>query len=324
MFRFKALAFSFGVLFGALAATAASAQSDFPSRPIQLITPSKPGGDIDLNARLLAKHIGKHLSQPMVVVNVDGAGGNVASQKVTSSPPDGHTIMILHTTLFTGRLAGALKFTLDDFEVIGLPTYSDTLLWVTRKGAGFTTMPELTKAVLAAPDTVKYAATVGAPSHIQAIAYEQATGGDFKKIDTGTGSDKIVALLNGQVDVLTTNYSLVKDYVTNGDLIMLGNLGRERSKLLPDVPTFGEGGVNLGPDFNMFYVLLAPKGTPQDVLEKLGGAVKATVEDPEAKQEFEKNYFTVHYRDGAEGRAYIDEREPAFMALKDIVAADKF
>ncbi|MBX3530692.1 MAG: tripartite tricarboxylate transporter substrate binding protein [Rhizobiaceae bacterium] len=310
-------------LAGVLAATATFAQG-FPSKPIQLVVPAKPGGDTDLNSRLLAKHIGKHLSQPLVVVNTDGGGGNLAAQKVAASPADGHTILMLNTVLFTGRVVGTLQLGLDDFEVVGIPTYSDTLLWVTRKDAPFKTLEEMNKAVLAAPDTVKYAATVGAPSHIQAIAYEEAIGGDLKKIDTGSGSDKIVAVLSGQVDVLTTNYSLVKDYIASGEMNVLGNLGRERSKLIPDVPTFAEQGVKLGPDFNMFYVLLAPKGTPADVLATLSDALSATVEDPEVKAEFEKSFFTVNYRDSAAAKAYLEEREPEFMAMKDVVAADKF
>ncbi|WP_018431371.1 tripartite tricarboxylate transporter substrate binding protein [Hoeflea sp. 108] len=320
----KTLGSGLVILAGFLAASAASAQSSFPSKPIQLVVPAKPGGDTDLNSRLLAKHIGKHLSQPLVVVNTDGGGGNMAAQKVAASPADGHTILMLNTVLFTGRAVGTLQLGLDDFEVIGIPSYSDTLLWVTRKDAPFKTLPELSKAVLAAPDTVKYAATVGAPSHLQAIAYEEAIAGDLKKIDTGSGSDKIVAVLSGQVDVLTTNYSLVKDYITTGEMVVLGNLGRERSPFIPDVPTFAEGGVKLGPDFNMFYVLLAPKGTPQEVIAVLSDAVKKTVEDPEVKKEFEKSYFTVNYRDSAAAKTYLREREPEFMAMKDLIAADKF
>lgn len=319
----KTLGGALAVFAGVLAAGAAGAQS-FPSKPIQLVVPAKPGGDTDLNSRLLAKHIGKHLSQPLVVVNTDGGGGNLAAQKVAASPADGHTILMLNTVLFTGRVVGTLQLGLDDFEVIGIPSYSDTLLWVTRKEAPFKTLEEMNKAVLAAPDTVKYAATVGAPSHIQAIAYEEAIGGDLKKIDTGSGSDKIVAVLSGQVDVLTTNYSLVKDYIASGEMNVLGNLGRERSAFIPDVPTFAEQGVKLGPDFNMFYVLLAPKGTPADVLATLSDALKATVDDPEVKAEFEKSYFTVNYRDSAAAKAYLEEREPEFMAMKEIVAADKF
>jgi tripartite-type tricarboxylate transporter receptor subunit TctC len=320
----KTLGSAFIAVAGALAATAAGAQQAFPSKPIQLVVPAKPGGDTDLNSRLLAKHIGKHLSQPLVVVNTDGGGGNLAAQKVAASPADGHTILMLNTVLFTGRVVGTLQLGLDDFEVVGIPTYSDTLLWVTRKEAPFKTLEEMNKAVLAAPDTVKYAATVGAPSHIQAIAYEEAIGGDLKKIDTGSGSDKIVAVLSGQVDVLTTNFSLVRDYIASGEMNVLGNLGRERSSFIPDVPTFAEQGVKLGPDFNMFYVLLAPKGTPADVIAALSDAIKATVDDPEVKAEFEKSYFTVNYRDSAAAKAYLQEREPEFMAMKDIVAADKF
>lgn len=309
---------------GLLAPGLLSAETDFPRKPIQLIVPSKPGGDTDLNARILAKHAGEAFSQPVVVVNTDGGGGNVAAHKLADSAPDGYTILMLNTVLLTGRALGTLDLGLDDFEVIGIPLYSDTLIWVTRKDAGYTNMAELDAAVKANPDTVRFAATVGAPSHLQAIAYEEATGGDLKKIDTGSGSDKIVAVLSGQVDVLTTNYALVKDYVTRGDMVMLGNMGRERSRFLPDLPGFTESGVELGPDFNMFYVLLAPKGTPEDVLAKLAEGFAKIVADEAAAKDFEASFMTVNWRDGDAARAWIAEREPAYMALQDAVKADRF
>lgn len=304
--------------------SALAAQTDFPTKPIQLIVPSKPGGDTDLNARILAKHAAAAFSQPVVVVNTDGGGGNVAAHKLADSAPDGHTILMLNTVLLTGRALGTLDLGLDDFEVIGIPLYSDTLIWVSRKDAGFANMEELGAAVLANPDTVKFAATVGAPSHLQAIAYEEATGGDLKKIDTGSGSDKIVAVLSGQVDVLTTNYALVKDYVTNGDMVILGNMGRERSAFLPDTASFGESGVNLGPDFNMFYVLLAPKGTPEDVLNALGEGFQKIATNEDAVKDLTASFLTINWRDGPAARAWIAEREPAYMALQDAIKADKF
>ena len=319
----KTLALTLALVTGLVGAGQALAQ-DFPSKPIQLIVPFKPGGDVDLNARITAKHLVNHLGQPVVVVNTDGGGGNIAAHKLLDSPADGHTLLMFNTVLFTGPVAGSMDVTMDDFDIVGIGTYSDTLIWVTRAEAPYSTVPELNDAVLAAPDTISYAATVGAPSHLQAIAYERAIEGDLKKIDTGSGVDKIVAAISGQVDLLTTNYSLVKDYVTAGQLKILGNLGAERSELIPDVPTFLEGGVDFGANFNMFYVIVAPKGTPDDVKQTLADAIKATVEDPAVAEEFNANYFITGFRDAEEAYDYLKGVEPGFNAMKDIVAADRF
>lgn len=302
---------------------AASAQ-EFPTKPIQLIVPTRPGGDIDLNARILSKHLANQLSEAVVVVNVAGGGGNIGSHKLLDSEADGHTLLMLNTVLFTSPLVGAMDVDIDDFDVVTIGTYSDTNMWVTRTESPFNTVEELTAAVLAAPNTITYAATVGAPSHVQAIAYEDAIGGDLKKIDTGSGSDKIVATLTGQVDLLTTNYPLIRDFLAKGDMKVLGMLSKERSSLLPDLPTFKEGGAEFGPDFNMFYVLLAPKGTPESVKADISDAVKAVVEHPAAAKDFEDAYFTVGHLDGPAALEYLKAIEPGFTAIKDLVTSDKF
>ncbi len=319
----KSLAYTLALLTG-LVGTLPIAAQDYPSKPIQLIVPFKPGGDVDLNARITAKHLSGNLGQPIVVVNTDGGGGNIAAHKLLDSAADGHTLLMFNTVLFTGPVAGSMDVTMDDFDIVSIGTYSDTLIWVTRAEAPYNTVEELNAAVLAAPDTVSYAATVGAPSHLQAIAYERAIGGDLKKIDTGSGVDKIVAAITGQVDVLTTNYSLVKDYVAAGQLKVLGTLGSERSTLLPDVATFAEGGVDFGANFNMFYVIVAPKGTPDAVKDAFAQALQTTLEDPAVEAEFNASYFIADFRGASEAYDYLKAIEPGFTAMTEMVAADRF
>ncbi len=306
------------------AAAEQTADSNYPEKPIQLLMPTNPGGDIDQNGRLMAKNIEQFLGQPMVPVNVAGGGGSIAGQQLLDSEADGYTFMLTNLALFTSFAAGTSPYSYEDYLPVATTSMSDSLILVVSKDSPVTTVEELEQALVNEPGTITFSATLGAPSQFHAVAIEQETGGKFKKIDVGSGADKTISMLSGQVNVLSSTYSLMKDYLETGEAIALGSICAERSEFAPDIATFTEQGIDLGPGFAATYILLAKPGTPDDVIEKVVTAVEEMMADEASLEEFQNSLFVPTVRSGDELTAFLQENAEFFTGMQDTVRNDTF
>lgn len=301
-----------------------SNSQEYPTKPIKLIIPTKPGGDIDQNGRLLSASIEKYLGQPMVAVNQDGGGGNVAIKELLDAKEDGYQFIYFNTSWITGIVADKYKYDVNDLEPVVSVSVNDTLIFAVPFDSEIKDAKDLAKRIKEEPETVKYAATIGAPSQFHALAIEKANGGKFKKIDVGSGADKTVALVSGSIDVLSTTIGLMKDYISTDKVRAIGSICAERSQFAEDIPTFNEQGIDLGPGFAPIYTIYCKVGTPQNIKDKVIEAVKKAMEDPEIVEKFKNSLFTPKVMYGQELVDYLDGIYTYLNSMKEEILNDKY
>lgn len=298
---------------GWLAADGQAEESGWPQKSIQMYIPFKPGGDTDLSSRVMAKHTSEVLGSSVVVVNLTGAGGSLAPLKVKDSPTDGYTALYYHPSFFMNNLMGIIDFDHNAFEVVGIPAFSDSDVICVRADSDLYTMDDLISRARAEPDSIKYAATLGNYSYVQAVAIEEAMGVSFNKVDIGGGTEKQQALLGDQLDVSVFAINMVRDYVDSGELRVLGQFAPERSQYLQEFPTLKEQGVDVA--FEKFYFVALPKGTPQEIVDAFAMGIKEATESEMARKDYEDLFLQQKFLGPEEAKAYLDEQFAYYAKL---------
>ena len=259
----------------------------------------------------------------VVVQNMGGNGGNEGVNYTLGEDADGYTFVLFNGIYFTGIIGGKFPESLnDDLVTVCTAAKSDTQVLVVDATSDITTPDAMAKKIKEQPNTVKFAATIGSPSQFHAVATENAMGGKFKKIDVASGSDKLVALLSGEVNVVSSTQSLVKDYVAQGKIAIVASICNERSAFFPDTQTFKDAGYDLGPDFAATYMILAKKGTPQEAIDKFANAVKEVMEDPASLEMFTNLFYSPAVRVGAEADAWRKQAAGLFESMREAIKND--
>lgn len=289
-----------------LSGAAVHAQS-FPSQPITLLIPYPPGGSADMLARPLAPILQRELGQPVVLDYKAGAGGAIATTQLARARPDGYTIlMVLAAHAINPSLYARLPYdTRKDFAPVSLLATLPMLVSAPLSTPA-NTIPELIGYARAHPDKLTFAsAGNGNTSHLAGEMFKAATGTQMLHIPYKGSGPAVVALLGGEVSLMFDSISTSLPQVRSGKLKALAVTGDRRSPLLPDVPTVKESGV---PNFvvNGWYGILAPAGTPPDVIQKLNQALVKAVRDPKVQSQLASyGYETVGSTPEAFG-SYID------------------
>jgi len=261
---------------------AGAAHADtYPSRSITLVVPFAAGGPTDVVARALSVPMAKALGQTVVVENKTGAGGTLAAASVARAAPDGYTLLIHHNGMATApSLYRKLPYNpLTDFEhvsqVVDVP-----MTLVARKDLPAKTFPELLTYLKAQGDKTNLAhAGLGAVSHLCGMVFRQAIGVDMTTVPyQGTGP-AMAALLGGQVDLLCDQTTQTVPQIKAGSVRFYGVTTAQRIKALPDAPTLAEQGLK-GFQVMVWHGVYAPKGTPKEVTEKFGAALRTALKDP--------------------------------------------
>ncbi|MCU0775862.1 MAG: tripartite tricarboxylate transporter substrate binding protein [Ideonella sp.] len=269
----------------ALASAPAWAQSE---PPLRLIVPFTPGTGIDLIARQVGPHLSERLGRPVVVDNRAGASGNIGTEAVVRAPADGNTLLVTVNTLVMNRaLYPRLSFDpVRDLEPITLTSWG-TLLLVANAKTGIATAQDLIARAKARPGALNYASPgAGTPHHLAMELLKNRTGSFITHIPyRGTGP-AVTDLLGGQVDVMFLPIHVALQHVQAGTLKALAISSPRPSPLLPAVPPLSE--LNLGEiDVEMWYGVLAPKGTPAPVIERLNRELRDILARPDVKTAFE-------------------------------------
>ena len=296
----------FILIAGQLAAYGQGEESAWPRKTIQVYIPFKPGGDTDLSSRVMAKHASEVLGRSVVVVNLTGAGGSLAPLKVKDSPADGYTALYYHPSFFMNKLMGVIDFDHNEFEVVGIPAFSDSDVLCVSADSDFYTMDDLISAARAKPNSVKYATLLGNYSYIQAVGIEEAAGVSFNKVDSGAGADKLQAILGGNLDASVFTVNMVRDYVDSGTLRIIGQFAPERSQYLQDVPTLKEQGVDVS--FEKFYFVALPKGTPREIVDAFAMGIKEATESETARKDYQDLFLQQKFLGPEEAKIYLDEQ----------------
>ena len=288
-FSFKGLARSL-LLCGVCVATSltsALAQS-FPSKPITLVVGFPPGGSTDVVARLLAGHMAKTMGQPVVVENRDGAGGAVAIAHVATSEPDGYTLGVsgVGTSILIAALGKDPGYSMSkDLDVVGVMGTLGLLI-AGRTDLEAKSLPALIEYAKAHPGDVAYGTSgVGTPGHL-AMEYLAALAGiEVLHIPYKGNTPLMNDVLGGHVDVAMLTTPGAAEQVRAKGIVPFAVSSEARSELMPDVPTVAESGYK-GYSATLWNLLVAPKGTPADVQEKLSAALNAAMEDPGVLEAF--------------------------------------
>ena len=305
-------------------ASSGGSQSNYPNGPVQIVLPAKPGGDVDSSGRLFAKDLEKYLGTTVVPVNVDGGGGNLAMKQIMDGDADGQQV-INYFSYANAVLGGKLEYAWDDIVPVACYAKNDTQILVVSKDAPYSNAQELVDYMKEHPGEVSFAVTLGSPSHYHAVAFEQASGTTFKKVDIGSGSDKVVAMLSGEVDVVSSTVGIMKDYIASGDAKVIGSLASERSDFAPDIPTLNEQGVDIGDvGFAVHYTVWVKKDTPQDIIDSLASAIEQRVNDEEYQKDCENLQFTPLYMDPTKVAEYETEYYDFLNGMADTIQSDTF
>ena len=265
--------------------TPAFGQAAFPDRSISLVVPFAAGGPTDVVARMIAIPMGKALGQTVLVENAVGAGGTIAAAKVARAAPNGYTIFIHHMGMSTApALYKKLQFDpLKDFEYIG-QVVDVPMTLLARKDFPASNFKELEAYLKVNKDKVSLAnAGLGAVSHLCGLLFMTQVGVELTTVPfSGTGP-AMNALLGGQVDLLCDQTTQTVPLIKDGRVKVFGVTTLNRLQALPNVPTLDEQGLK-GFEVKVWHGMYAPKGTPAPVLEKIGAALRAAMQDPMVKQ----------------------------------------
>lgn len=250
------------------------AEDHFPRKPIKVVVPFGAGGGSDTFVRVLCQGIREaQLSDyQLTVINVPGAGGTIGSRRVRNARADGYTLLNLHEGMLTAKYSGNVSYGPEAFEpVIG--TGRVGMVLTVSETSPISDLKELLNRIVNAPETLRFAANLGAPSHFSGLLLESETeGGQFRFVQVGGGAKRFSALVGGHADVSVFSVSEFLQFKHSG-LKGLALLSAVRSEAIPEVPTALELGVPLL--FNNTQFWWIPKGTDSarinwiaDLLEK--------------------------------------------------------
>jgi tripartite-type tricarboxylate transporter receptor subunit TctC len=263
-----------------LAARPVTAQDKYPSKPIRLIVSFPPGGPLDVMARLTAQSLTGALGQ-MIVDNKPGAGGTLAGREAARAEPDGYTLLYgSSASLAIGpALYGNSGYDpVKSFEPIAMVS-SVPYVMIGATNAPFKTVPELIAYAKAHPGTLNWGVPNGAPPHMLAIMFKQATGADIQIVPYKGASTLITDMLAGRIHGGFETTSVMLAHLNEGHIRGLAVLRDKRIAELPDVPTMTESGVT-GVEGSSWSGVLAPAGTPPAIIERLRADILAALRSP--------------------------------------------
>jgi len=285
----KTIAATTIALIGAVAAATASAA--YPDRPIKMIVPWAAGGDTDNIFRPFAPVFQKHLGQTVVIANVGGASGTKGAKEAKDSPPDGYTVYAVHDYIHSTFYTGVADVNYTDFEPVCLIASTPSVLTASPK-TPWNDWKGLLADAKARPGQISVGATLGSTSHFFPALIEKAAGIKYKYVSYEGLAPRMNAILGGHIDLTDSNLTQ-KGKVEAGQLKFIAIATEKRSPEMPNVPTLKELGVNVVYDVNRG--LLAPKGTPADVLAKLESSCAAAAREPAFVDSMKKQATDVRY-----------------------------
>jgi tripartite-type tricarboxylate transporter receptor subunit TctC len=250
----------------------------YPTRTVRIVVPATPGGAIDLIARSLAEKMTASLGQPVVVENKPGASNNLGTDFVAKSPPDGYTLVIIASSHATNKfLFKQMPFDpVKDFEPV-VYTHVVPLLLAVNPSVPAKTVSELTAWIKANPDKAVYASSgPGSSLHMAAELYMNMTGTKMHHVPYKGSSAAHPDLLAGRTAIIFDTITAVQGHVKSGALRGIAVTTASRSSAMPELPTIAESGLP-GYEASTWGGILAPAGTPKDVVAKLNGSINAAL-----------------------------------------------
>lgn len=270
-----------------------AAAQEYPSRPVKIIVPFAAGGPADVYGRAVAQRLQDVMKQSFIVENRPGAGSLIGTEAVAKSAPDGYTLLLMSNThtvnesLFASKTYELMR----DFAPVAPINYSDLVL-VTRPTLEAGSTADLLKMAKTKPGDLSYASSgPGTPYHMAGELFKAMAGVSVLHIPYKGSSAARTDVLSGQVDMMFDAVPTMVEFIRTGRVKALGTTGKTRSQVLPNVPTMAESGL---PDYEavIWLGLLAPKGTPAAVVNRLNEEVGKLASDPQVVQAWAKQGAT--------------------------------
>ena len=266
----------------------------WPNKTIKFIVPFPPGGSTDAVGRQLAQELTKSLGQPVIIENKGGANGNIGSDLVAKSAPDGYTFLVsgVGSNAINYSLYRSMPFADKDFAHVSLLATGPNVL-VVNPDFPAKTFAEFIALAKASPGKYSHASSGnGSSGHLAMKMLELASGISLVHVPYKGGGPAIMDTIAGQVPILFINQDNALPQVQAGKLRALAVASVERNPVYPTVPTIAESGF---PDFSAvsWFGLTAPAGTPKDIIQKLNDATAKAMNQPEMKQRLQAQGFVV-------------------------------
>lgn len=262
---------------------------NYPTRPVKIVVPFATGGPADNYARFMAQRLQESLGQTFVVDNKPGAGSVIGTDVAAKSAPDGYTLLLMsntqtvNETLIPNKPYGLMK----DFVGVAPINYSDLVL-VVNPTKGLNSLADVIRVAKAQPGKLNYASSgPGTPYHMAGELFKSMAKIDMVHVPYKGSSGARTDVLGGQVDMMFDAVTTMTEQVKAGKVKAVGTSGKTRSDVLPEVPTLNEGGV-AGYEATIWLGLMAPKGTPKAIVDKLNEAVSKIASQPDVKQQWAK------------------------------------
>lgn len=306
------------VLLSTVAGASLAQQAAAPTggAPLRLIVPFTPGTGIDLIARTVGPRLSERLGRPVVVDNRAGASGNIGTEAVVRSAPNGSTLLVSVNTLVMNRsLYPQLPFDpIKDLQPVSLTSWGQLLL-VANPSSGWRTAADLVRAAKASPGRINYASPgVGTPHHLSMELFKATAGLFLTHIPYRGTAPAVTDLLGGQVQAMFLPIHVALPHVRSGRLAALAIGSDKRHALLPQVPTLAEaraGNVNV----DMWYGIFAPAGTPADLVARLNRELKDILALPEVRTAFETQGMDPASSSPDEFRRLVEQDAARWAAL---------
>jgi tripartite-type tricarboxylate transporter receptor subunit TctC len=278
------------VLLASLGSVDPARAQDWPQRPVRIIVPFGAGGNTDAIARVIAERLGEAFGQQFVIENRPGAAGVVATEAVARAAPDGYTLFMATPAqiAITPAVSKTHYDPVRDFAPISVIGTNPKVL-VAHAGLQVQTLAQFVDYVRQRPNQVGFADNgTGSISHLSTVLFLKRAGLNMYAVNYKSATSVITDLLAGHVPVYFTNLSDVLSFRTNAALRLLAVSGQARAPQAPDVPTFIEAGYR-GFKIVTWNGLMAPAGTPKDIVGRIAGEVANAVKDPKIAERLAAN-----------------------------------
>jgi tripartite-type tricarboxylate transporter receptor subunit TctC len=260
----------------------ATAQT-YPTRPVRLIIGYPPGGSADITARLLGQWLSERLGQPFVIESRPGASTNIATEAVARAPPDGYTLLLVApANAINATLYEKLNFNFigDIAPVAGIIRFPNVM--VVNPLVPAKTVPEFIAYAKANPGRLNMASSGnGSTIHVSGELFKMMTGVNMVHVPYRGGAPALTDMISGQVQVMFDNVPTSIEFIRAGKLRALAVTTATRSEVLPDLPTVAD--FVPGYEASAWYGVGVPKGTPDDIIDKLNKEINAILAEPKAK-----------------------------------------
>jgi tripartite-type tricarboxylate transporter receptor subunit TctC len=267
-----------------------SAQAQtYPTRPVKIVVPFATGGPADNYARFIAQRLQDSLGQSFVVDNKPGAGSVIGTDLASKAAPDGYTLLLMSNTQTVNEslIPNKPYALMRDFVGVAPINYSDLVL-VANPGAGLNSLADVLKRAKAEPGKLNYASSgPGTPYHMAGELFKSMGNVSMVHIPYKGSSGARTDVIGGQVDMMFDAVTTMTEQVKAGKVKAIATTGKQRSEVLPDVPTVNEAGVP-GYEATIWLGVMAPKGTPKAVVDTLNAAISKIASQADVKQTWSK------------------------------------